>query len=83
MKCTNKQQDFCDYEKRGCEGCFYNKSEEQMKYNIYIVTEDSKKLMRRNVDGETVRKFVSSIPSDERKYIELERIKEERDRDDD
>ena len=33
--------------------------------------------MRRNVDGETVRKFVSSLPSEERKYIELERIKEE------
>lgn len=48
-----------------------------MKYNIYIVTEDSRKLMRKNVDGETVRKFVSSLPFDRRKYIELERIKEE------
>lgn len=48
-----------------------------MKYNIYIVTEDSRKLMRKNVDGEVVRKFVSSLPFDRRKYIELERIKEE------
>lgn len=48
-----------------------------MKYNIYIVTENSKRLMRKNVDGETVRKFVSSLPFEERKYIELERIKEE------
>ena len=48
-----------------------------MKYNIYIVTEDSRKLMRKNVDGEVVRKFVSSLPFEERKYIELERIKEE------
>ena len=48
-----------------------------MKYNIYIVTEDNRKLMRKNVDGEVVRKFVSSLPFEERKYIELERIKEE------
>ena len=24
MKCTNKEQETCESEKRGCEGCYYN-----------------------------------------------------------
>ena len=26
MKCTSKEQDTCNVEKMGCEGCFYNKT---------------------------------------------------------
>jgi hypothetical protein len=25
MNCTNKQQETCDVEKLGCDGCYYNK----------------------------------------------------------
>ena len=27
MTCTSKEQDTCNVEKYGCEGCFYNKKE--------------------------------------------------------
>ena len=29
MKCTNKEQETCEVEKRGCEGCFYYQEEEE------------------------------------------------------
>ena len=27
--CTNKEQETCDVEKRGCEGCYYNRKIEE------------------------------------------------------
>lgn len=33
MKCTNKEQETCESEKRGCEGCYYNNDIDQ-KVNI-------------------------------------------------
>ena len=47
-----------------------------MKYNIYLVTKEEKKIMRKNVDGEDVRKFMESLSSLEKRFVELERIKE-------
>lgn len=34
MNCTNKQQETCDVEKRGCNGCAYNESNTEIVYAI-------------------------------------------------
>lgn len=49
-----------------------------MKYNIYLVTKEERKLMRKNVNAEVVRKFMENLSSLEKRFIELERIKEEK-----
>lgn len=36
MKCTSKEQDTCNVEKMGCEGCFYNRaSNEEVEREIH------------------------------------------------
>lgn len=44
-----------------------------MKYNIYYMNQ----LVKKNVDGETVRKFMLRLTRDETQYVKLERIREE------
>lgn len=38
MNCTDKEQETCQVEKRGCEGCFYNKNE--IEEREYVRTKD-------------------------------------------
>ena len=33
MFCTSREQDTCDFEKRGCEGCFYFLDKNKNKLN--------------------------------------------------
>lgn len=44
-----------------------------MKYNIYY----EKRLVKKNVDGEVVRKFMTKLNREERRYVRLEHIKDE------
>ena len=34
MNCTNKEQETCQVEKRGCDGCAYNSRKKKMQYGI-------------------------------------------------
>lgn len=34
MKCTEKEQESCNVEKRGCKGCFYNDDLKELKKKI-------------------------------------------------
>lgn len=56
---------------------FYIKKEKLMKYNIYIIDNNFKKLFKKEVDGETVRRFMASLNEEQRKYIEIEHIRDD------
>lgn len=51
MNCTNKEQETCDVEKRGCEGCYYNeKTTDENEKNIEFWEEERQKaLIKGNV----------------------------------
>lgn len=51
-----------------------------MKYNIYFIKDGIKELMKKNVDGEQVRIFMTKLNREQIKCIELERIREEEER---
>ena len=36
MNCTNKQQETCDVEKLGCDGCYYNNKTRRKIIEIYV-----------------------------------------------
>lgn len=42
MKCTNKEQETAECEKRGCNGCAYNEKTEERKIIEVYVTENKK-----------------------------------------
>lgn len=48
-----------------------------MKYNIYIIDNNFKKLFKKEVNGETVRRFMASLNEEQRKYVEIEHIRDD------
>ena len=36
MNCTNKEQETCECEKRGCEGCYYEEKDDDMEWLKFL-----------------------------------------------
>ena len=76
MFCTSKEQETCEVEKRGCEGCYYNKDGDYMNEEITVglgfvipLNKILDKLVNGNIRAEIGNITVKYIGRDDKKEV--------------